>query len=76
MEVRGQLYATAALPLGKEPLVPIEEKAWVGRGAGLDVVVKRRLPSPRRESNPPIMQPVAQSCTAELSRLLYIDSVF
>jgi hypothetical protein len=31
----------------------------------LDVVVKRKIPSPRRESNPrtPIVQPIAQSYT-------------
>jgi hypothetical protein len=35
---------------------------WVGSGAVLDAVVKRKIPSPRRESNPriPIVQPVAQ----------------
>jgi hypothetical protein len=34
----------------------------VGPRAVLDVVVKRKIPSPRRESNPrtPIFQPVAQ----------------
>jgi hypothetical protein len=26
--------------------------AWVGRRAVLDAVVKRKIPSPRRESNP------------------------
>jgi hypothetical protein len=37
----------------------------VGPRAVLDAVVKRRIPSPRRESNPrtPIVQPVAQRCT-------------
>jgi hypothetical protein len=37
--------------------------AWVGPRAGLDAVVKRKISSPRRESNPrtPIAQPVAQS---------------
>jgi hypothetical protein len=34
---------------------------WVGPRAVLDAVVKRKIPSPRRESNPkfPIVQPVA-----------------
>jgi hypothetical protein len=34
---------------------------WVGPSAVLDRVVKRKIPSPRRESNPrtPIVQPVA-----------------
>jgi hypothetical protein len=38
---------------------------WVGSRAVLDAVVKRKIPSPRRESNPrtPIVQPVAQLYT-------------
>jgi hypothetical protein len=42
----------------------------VGPRAVLDAVVKRKIPSPRRESKPrtPIVQPVAQR--TELSRLL------
>jgi hypothetical protein len=45
---------------------------WVGPRAVLDAVVKRRIPSPRRESNPstPIVQPV---CSA-LYRLSYHGS--
>jgi hypothetical protein len=39
--------------------------SWVGPTAVLDTVVKRKIPSPRRESNPrsPIVQPVAQLYT-------------
>jgi hypothetical protein len=38
---------------------------WVGPRAVLDAVVKRKIPSPRRESNPwtPIIQLVAQRYT-------------
>jgi hypothetical protein len=38
---------------------------WVGPIAVLDAVVKRKILSPRRESNPktPIVQPVAQRYT-------------
>jgi hypothetical protein len=38
---------------------------WVGRRAVLDVMVKIKIPSPRRESNPKtsIVQPVAQRYT-------------
>jgi hypothetical protein len=38
---------------------------WAGSGAGLDTVSKRKIPSPRRESNPdhPIVQPVASRYT-------------
>jgi hypothetical protein len=58
--VSGQLHASAALPPGIEPLVPS-----VGPRAVLDAVMKRKIPSPRRESNPrtPIVQPVAQRYT-------------
>jgi hypothetical protein len=36
-------------------------RGWVGHRAVLDAVVKRKIPSPFRESNPiiPIVQPVA-----------------
>jgi hypothetical protein len=39
--------------------------SWVRPRAVLDAVVKRKIPSPRRESNPrtPIIQPVAQCYT-------------
>jgi hypothetical protein len=61
MEVSGQLYAPAALPPGKEDLVPIG--GWVGPTAVLDAVAKGKIPSPRRESNPrtSIVQPVHNS---------------
>jgi hypothetical protein len=41
----------------------------VGPRAVLDAVVKRKIPSPRRESNPrtPLVQPVAQRYTDEFS---------
>jgi hypothetical protein len=40
----------------------------VGSRAVLDVVVKRKIPSPRRESNPrtPIVQPVVHKYFTEL----------
>jgi hypothetical protein len=65
MEVSGQLHAPAALPPGKEPLVPIWIGGWVGPRAVPDAVVKRKIPSPCREPNPrtPIIQPVAQRYT-------------
>jgi hypothetical protein len=58
MEVSGQLHVQAALP----PEKPIGyEAGWAPR-AVLDAVVRRKIPSPRRKSNPktPIVQPVAQ----------------
>jgi hypothetical protein len=58
MEVSGQLHAPAALPPGKEPPGTHWIGGWVGPGAVLDAVVKRKIPSPRRETNPrtPIVQ--------------------
>jgi hypothetical protein len=63
MEVSDQLHAPAALSPGKEPLVRIG--GWMGPRAVLDAVVKRKIPTPRRESSPrtPIIQPVAQRYT-------------
>jgi hypothetical protein len=65
MEMSGQLHAS-------QPLYP-ERKSpgthwiggWVGPRAVLDAVVKRKIPSPRRESNSriPIVQPIAQRFT-------------
>jgi hypothetical protein len=54
MEVSGQLHAPAKGIGG-----------WVSTKAVLNAVVKRKIPSPRRESNPrtPIFQPVAQRYT-------------
>jgi hypothetical protein len=44
----------------------------MGPRAGVDAVVKRKIPSPFRDLNFPIIQPVAQRYTAELSRLLLL----
>jgi hypothetical protein len=49
-------------------------EGWVGPRAVLDAVVKRKIPIPRRESNPrtPIVQPVAMRCTTELIQLVIL----
>jgi hypothetical protein len=64
MEVSGQLHAPAALPQGKIHGTHWI-RGWLGPRAVLDAVVKRKIPSPRRESKPrtPVAQPVAQRCT-------------
>jgi hypothetical protein len=51
-------------PQGKSPWCPLNRR-WVDPRTLLDAVVKRKIPSPRRESNPrtPIVQPVAQRYT-------------
>jgi hypothetical protein len=69
MEVNGQLHDPAALLPGKEPLVPIVV-GWVGPRTSLDTVAKRKIPSPCQDSNPPIIQPVAQHYITKLSQLL------
>jgi hypothetical protein len=53
IEESGQLHAPATLPLPKER-TPRNHGigGWVGPRAVLDAVVKRKIPSPRRESNP------------------------
>jgi hypothetical protein len=61
MEVNGQFHAPAALPPGKEPPGIHWTGDWVGTGAVLAAVVKRKIPNPCRESNPRTLfvQPVA-----------------
>jgi hypothetical protein len=64
MEVSGQLRTPAALLPGKA-----RGNHWIGGWvcliAVLDTVMERKIPSPRRESNPrtPIVQPVTQRYT-------------
>jgi hypothetical protein len=63
--VDGQLPAPAALPQGKEPPVPLgQEAGWAAEPFG-GAVVKRKITSPRRESNlrTLIVQPVASRYT-------------
>jgi hypothetical protein len=65
MEVSGQLHAPAALPPRERTPGTHSIGGWMGLRAGLDTVVKRKIPSPRQESNPrtPIVRPVAQRYT-------------
>jgi hypothetical protein len=65
MEVSGQFHAPAALP----PREGVPVTQWiggcVGPGAVLGAVVKRKIPSPRQESETrtPTVKSVAQRCT-------------
>jgi hypothetical protein len=52
MEVRGKLHAPAALPPGKAPPGTDCIGGRVGPRAGLDAVVRRKIPSSYRDSNP------------------------
>jgi hypothetical protein len=74
MEVSHQFHAPAALPPESAP-----NTHWIGDWMGhrtvLDAVVKRKIPSPRRESKPrtPIVQPVAQRYTDRPITALNMD---
>jgi hypothetical protein len=61
----------ATLPPRKEPLVPIGKEAGWAPTAVLDAVVKRKIPNPFQDLNP-IIQPIAQHYTTELSWLMTI----
>jgi hypothetical protein len=70
MEVSGQVHDPASLPRGKESMVPIGwrlggPQSRSGRG-GEEIHFH-----PQSGLEPPILQPVAQRYTTELSRLLY-----
>jgi hypothetical protein len=69
MEVSGQLHAPAALAQGKSPWYPLDRRldgpqSRSGRGGE----EKNAQPLPGLE--PPIIQPLTQSYTTELSQLL------
>jgi hypothetical protein len=71
-EVCGQLHTPAALPPGKEPFYPLDRRlsgpqSRSGRGSEENSF----QPVPGLE--PPIIQPVAQRYTTELSRLFILD---
>jgi hypothetical protein len=65
MEVSSQLHAPTALAPRKETPGTDWIGSWVGSRADLDTVSKRKIPSPRRDSNPdhPIVQPVVSRYT-------------
>jgi hypothetical protein len=70
MEMSSQLHAPAALPPAKEPQLPLLDR-WLGghqSRSGHGGEEKNSQPLPGLE--PPIIQPVAQRYTTELSRLL------
>jgi hypothetical protein len=52
MEVSGQLHAPVTLPPKEGEPGTHWIRGWVGPRAVLDAVVKRKIPSPRRELNP------------------------
>jgi hypothetical protein len=75
MEVSGQWSASLSgrfTPTERVPDTPWIG-GWVGPRAVLDAVVKRKIPSPRRESNP--RTPIVQSVTGLILRELYSKDV-
>jgi len=52
MEVNGHLHTLVTLPTGERASGTHWIEGWVGFIAVLDAAVKRKIPSPRRESNP------------------------
>jgi hypothetical protein len=75
MEVSGQPHTLAALP-PKERIPSMHWiEGWVGPRAGLDTMVKRKIPSHCWDSYPPIIQPIAQRYTTELSQLHHEDAL-
>jgi hypothetical protein len=70
MEVSGRLHAPAALPQGKGCRYPLDERLGGPRSrSGHGGEQKNSQPLSGLE--PPIIQPVAQRYTTELSRLLF-----
>jgi hypothetical protein len=71
VEVTGQLHDPAVLPSGKDALVTHWLGGWVGPRAGLDAVVKRKIPSlPLPRLEPPIIQLVAERYTTGENNIL------
>jgi len=52
MEVSGQLHVLDALPQERAPPYPLYIVGWVSTRAGLDAVVRRKIPIPFSETNP------------------------
>jgi hypothetical protein len=66
MEVSGKLHSQSAFPPPPRERAPFTHwiGIWAGRGG------EEKIPSPFRDSNPPIIQPIAQRYTTELSWLI------
>jgi hypothetical protein len=68
MEVSGQLYATAALPLGKQVSITHCAGGWVGPKAGLHFIGKRSM-LPLRGIKPGFLGRPARGLVAILTEL-------
>jgi hypothetical protein len=76
MEVSDQPRAPAALSPGERAPDIHWIGGWVGLRAVLHAVVKRKIPSPRRESKPgtPLVQPVAQRYTTDTTKEKFLTT--
>jgi hypothetical protein len=73
MEISGQLLVPASLLPGKEPQYPLDRRVGGPQSrSGHGGEEKNSQPLPGLE--PPIIQPVAQRCTTELSLLFFLVS--
>jgi hypothetical protein len=68
MEVSGQLHSPTALPQEKSPLYPLDRRL-AGPNSRSGHGGKEKNSQPLPELEPPIIQPVVQPYTTELSRL-------
>jgi len=61
MKVNGQLHASAAWPLQREPPLPPSTAGWVGARASQDAVANRRSSFPGQGSKHEslVVQPIA-----------------
>jgi hypothetical protein len=66
MEVNGQLHVQTALPLEKEPRYTLNG-AWVSPRAGLDAMVKRKIPNTRWE------EPRTSDCHTSENHTFYLQ---
>jgi hypothetical protein len=69
VEVSGQLHILAALPPGKEPLVPTGQEVGGGLRSQSGRGGEEKNSEPLSGLEPPLIQVVAQRYTTELSRL-------
>jgi hypothetical protein len=65
----GQLHALPALPQGKNPCYSLDRRLG-GPKTGLDAVYEEKNLQPLSRPEPPIIQPLTQRYTTELSRLI------
>jgi hypothetical protein len=73
--VSGQLHAPAALPAGKVPRYTLDRKLDGPQSRSVHGGEEKNS-QPLLGLEPPIIQPVAQRYTTELSRLLVITVLF